>query len=139
MATRPPFVELEHTADVALGVYGRTWEELLVHAAQGMFYLIGSSHLADGADGAAREVVVEADDRPALLVEWLAELLTLHDTHGEVYGSFELGEVTAGHIAAKVRGRPIEEARLQLKAVTYHDLALRETEAGWEARVTFDV
>lgn len=137
MSQRPPFEELEHVSEVALRIYGRSWPELLEHAARGMFHLI-TEEPGQG-PRTERQVRVEAGDREALLVEWLSELLTLHDTHGEVYDAFELEEVTPERVVGKVRGRPLRGGRLQIKAVTYHDLELAESGRGLEARVTFDV
>ena len=67
------FEEIEHTADNALLVSGRSWEELLINAAHGMNSLIATKVSAIGSL-VQKQVVVEAADAEGLLVEWLSEL-----------------------------------------------------------------
>lgn len=138
MAGRAPFEEIPHTADVALRIRGSDWVELLTNAARGMFHLIDARPKTD--ERRVREVELSAGDRESLLVEWLSELLSLHDTHGEGYDEFEIEEAESNRLRARIRGGPVGSgARLQIKAVTYHDLEIRDTDQGYEARVTFDV
>lgn len=138
-AAEPAFEELAHTAEVGLRVRGRTWEELLVNAARGMFHLIRGEAEPARSGESVREVEVEAGDRESLLVEWLSALLSLHDTHGEVYQDFQVQDASAGRVRARLVGSRLQGYRLQIKAVTYHALEVRQTDREWVAQVTFDV
>lgn len=98
-------------------------------------------------------VTAEADDLEGLLVSWLSELLYLHDAEGFVPGDFivvEIGEPPmrrAGapkmKVGGTVRGRPIgewfEQIGPQVKAVTFHEIEVKERRGGWEATVYLDV
>jgi SHS2 domain-containing protein len=51
--------------------------------------------------------------------------------------------IDAHGLQATVRGEPIDRERHQLaheiKAVTYHQLEVKETDAGWQARFIVDI
>ncbi|MEZ5100894.1 MAG: archease [Thermoleophilia bacterium] len=86
---------------------------------------------------AEREVRVAANDRGALLVAWLEELLFLAETEGLVPEAARL-RLAPGSLAGVVRGR-LADARPLVKAVTYHRLEVAQDDAGWHARVVLDV
>ena len=80
---RPRFEILEHTADIGLGARGKTLEELFENAAAGMVEILG---VAAGHGSQHVDFVVEADDRAALLVRFLDELIYLVDARGARIG-----------------------------------------------------
>lgn len=135
--TRRRYELLEHTADLALRVYGRDLRELFANAAFAMF-----SQLADIEHIEApisRQVAVEGVDYESLLVNWLNELLYLHDTKREVYASFDIDELTPHRLKATVHGDKNQEIHTVIKGATYHDLAIAQTPEGYEATIVFDV
>jgi len=67
------YQEVEHTADRALHVWGRTLPDLFAGAARGMYSLMAD--LNGLAATERREVQLEAWDQESLLVDWLNELL----------------------------------------------------------------
>jgi len=86
-----------------------------------------------------RAVSLEALDRESLLVEWLNELLYLAESEGLLLSAFEIESLTDTTLQGRVGGIPAEETRSDIKAATYHDLALEEEEGGWSTLITFDV
>ncbi len=134
--------EQEHTADRALRVRGRELADLLVGAARGMFDLMGDT---EGVEPQAwRTIRLEAGDREELLVDWLNELLYLAEQEGLLFTEFYIESLTdaaptAAALAAHVGGAVAPATRAHIKAATYHDLKLVESEAGWSATITFDV
>jgi len=131
------YEQIEHTADLALRIYGRDLHELLANAAYAMF-----SQLADLqriALSVRREVEVEGTDYESLLVNWLNELLYLHETRGEVYSTFDIHALSPQHLQATVRGEHSQEIYTIIKGATYHDLAINKTTEGYTATVVFDV
>jgi SHS2 domain-containing protein len=76
-------------------------------------------------------------------VNWLSELLYLQDAEGWLFREFELNSLSHNSLAAVARGERLDPARHQLKllvkAITYHQLALEETPAGWRAQVYVDI
>jgi SHS2 domain-containing protein len=136
-----PFETFEHTADIGLVARGRTLEELLTHAAEGLVDLIVDPkglreriHL---------EVAVSAQDREALLVSWLNELLYLLDTRRFLPRRCRITQVTDTSLTAELAGDTIDPARHRVrrmvKAATYHGLQVTQADGRWEARVILDL
>ena len=132
------FEEIEHTADWALRIRGRNLSELLINAARGMSSLL-VSELADISVTQEERVEVEAYDAESLLVNWLSELAYWAEAEGIVFCEFNLQQVTPTHLRAVVRGGHVADLQKHIKAVTYHDLEIVETDDGLEATVVFDV
>ncbi len=131
------FEEIEHTADLALQVQGRNLEEIFVNAAYGLFSMMAD--LENLSPDVSREVHLAAPDRESLLVGWLNELLYLHEVEEEVYSRFEIATLSPTRLSAVVWGTKMTASKLAVKAATFHDLAIRETEDGYLATVVFDV
>lgn len=132
------FEELEHTADAAIRVWGRTLAELFANAAHGL-----AAQLAEEPGqvkpAVEHRIELEAYDVETLLVAWLGELLYLGERDGIVFVDFEMGDVTETHLQAVARGGPVQEYRRYVKAVTFNELRIVQTEEGYEATVVFDV
>jgi SHS2 domain-containing protein len=132
------FEELEHTADLALKVRGHNLEEVFANAAYGMFSLMAD---LDGLEPTiSREISLESLDYEALLVDWLNELLYLHEVEEEIYTRFEIEALSPTELSAIVWGAKVKASKLTVKAATFHDLEISETEDGYLlVTVVFDV
>jgi SHS2 domain-containing protein len=86
-----------------------------------------------------RELELEAYDAESLLVEWLGELAYWAEMEQMVFRQFDLEEVTSTHLKAVVRGGRAPILHKHIKAVTYHNLAIIESEDGVETTIVFDV
>jgi SHS2 domain-containing protein len=134
------FEWIEHTADLGVRVWAPTLEELFEAAGLAL-----AAALYEGPVGGAPAcgVRLEASDRPALLVEWLSELLFLMTAGGWVLGRFEVTMAGESGLRAEVGGERFDAARHQLrtevKAPTFHGLRLDRGSAGWQAQVIFDL
>ena len=131
------FQEIEHTADWAFRVRGRDLAQLFANAARGVFEL--QEGTGKDETGTAREVAVSGKDRETLLVNWLNELLYLQETQQEIYGQFEILEISDTHLRARVHGRPHRPEGKVIKAVTFHGLEIKQNEEGLEATIVADV
>jgi SHS2 domain-containing protein len=131
------FEEIDHTADIAIRVWGRDLAELFANAAYGMAY-----QLAD-LDGVTctvqRALTLEAFDVETLLVAWLGELLYLGERDGCVFVSFDIAEITPKKLNATARGGEPHGRRSHIKAVTFSGLEVQQTDDGYETTVVFDV
>lgn len=131
------FEEVEHTADLALRVWGEDLKALFTSAARGMAWLM--------ADPEGVEVDVEfsvelsAEDPETLLVTWLGELLYLSERENLIFTEFDLEQVSSTHLVGKVRGGAPERWRNHIKAATFSELDIREMESGLGTNVVFDV
>jgi SHS2 domain-containing protein len=132
---------LEHTADVGFEAFGSTREEAFVNAARALTYLIVELDAID--PGEEVSVQVQGTDPVSLLVNWLSELLYLHDAEGWLFRDFEIQSLQDDSLSAVARGEKFQrsrhQAKLLVKAITYHQLALEETPRGWRAQVYVDI
>jgi len=131
------YEEIEHTADVGIRAYGRSLRELFANAAEGMFSLIAD--LSKVRPMGEMEVRVTGNDLQELLVNFLSELIALHETEGVLLCDFDV-RVRGTTVRARVRGERIDkrrhELKLAIKAVTYHRLRIDPKEG--IAEVIFD-
>jgi SHS2 domain-containing protein len=130
---------LEHTADVGLRAYGDTLEECFELAAAALVEIIG---IARPGGGRHYSLELAADDVGALLVDWLSEILYLHDVHDTVISKIEVTSVSNGELRGGVTMAPRGDAVIegvQVKAVTYHQLDVQHSARGWTAEVYLDV
>ncbi len=125
---------IDHTADSAIRVWGEDYGELVQQAALGMIAVMVETD--DLEPSRSVTVRAEAPDSEMLLHDLLAELLHIVEDDGlvpvrEMEGTVEVDVVE------------LEKARDHLlgllKAVTYHELDIREADEGLETVVTFDM
>lgn len=133
----PPWEEIDHTADWALRVWGDDLPALFENAARGMVSLLGDA--PPSASTIQQTIRLQAPDLETLLVDWLTELLTLID-EGITLDVIRVTRVEGLGLDAEVQGGPVTEPfRKEIKAVTYHMLAIQKTDAGYETVIVFDV
>lgn len=130
------FQEIEHTADWAFQVRGTDFGELLRNAAIGLAEVEKWATMSG--PKITRHAEVRGHDRESLLVNWLNEVLYLHEKYGEAYRDFEFLEITDTHLRALIRGHQSRNHRRQIKAVTFHGLHVEHND-GWEATIVVDV
>ncbi len=131
-----PYEEIDHTADWAFRAFGKDLKELYANAAYALFALEGA---LDAQSTLTREIHVEGIDREALLVNWLSELLFQQETKRETYQKFDITQLTDTELEATVHGAQTQPITKFIKAVTYHDLKIEQTENGWQATIVVDV
>jgi SHS2 domain-containing protein len=129
---------VEHTADWALRLRGRDLVALFSRAAEGLARLLAGDLSAVPLDQ-ERPVSLAAYDAEGLLVDWLGDLAYWAERDGLVFPVAELRVLTPTKLEGTVRGGHVPELQKHIKAVTYHDLAIRETAGGLEVTVVFDV
>ncbi len=129
--------EIPHTADLALHVWGSDLLDLFATAARAMMSFVAVP-AQQGGELRAR-VQLEALDTETLLVDWLGELLFLLERERAVFVTYDFDRVTPHALSADLTGRPVGTYLANIKAVTYHNLAVVQTEEGYETEVVFDV
>jgi SHS2 domain-containing protein len=132
---------LSHTGDLGMVAYGRDLPELFAHAAWVMFDL-----MSDATTIRPQHTVtlsVNAVDLEDLLVRWLSELLYLYDTRRLLCCTFHCTLLEPTHLTATVAGEPLDPDRhpidTEIKAVTYHQIAVEQVDGRWQARIIFDL
>ncbi len=135
---RVAFEEIDHTADRALRIYGSNLRDLFLNAAQGMNSLIIAAPIS-GSEQREKLVALEAMDIESLLVDWLSELAYWAEIEMLVFEEFKIESVSSTHIRAKLYGTRVKKLKKHIKAVTYHNLDIVQTDEGMTATVVFDV
>ncbi len=128
--------EIEHTADLALHLWGDDLPDLFTTAARGMFAFVAVDVAA--APTRAVPVTLEALDVETLLVDWLNELLYWTEIAGLAFTAFDFETLTPTHLVATAHGAPITEYGKYVKAATFHDIAVLQTPEGYETEIVFD-
>jgi SHS2 domain-containing protein len=142
MLQRPSYREIEHTADVGFELNAPDLKSAFEQAAAATFDLI--CDLDTVGDGVCRSVRVGARDADLenMMVRWLSELLYVLEAEGLLLSHFDVRKLESDVIEAGVAGEPVDHDRhdlkTELKAVTYHDLAVEQVDGQWLVRVIFD-
>ena len=136
--------ELAHTSEIGLRAQAATLADLFGCLARAMIDLTGVE-ADEEAEPLTLEVDVSAVDVESLLVDWLNEVLYLHEVTGVVPQRVTVHAITpatmqAKEIQATLAGRPgCGLSDLQIKAVTYHQLLVVQEQDAWKAEVFFDI
>jgi SHS2 domain-containing protein len=135
------FEELPHTADWSFRAFGRNLPELFENAAFAIFSMEGavSPEPTSQTPTVKRTVQVSGMDYESLLVNWLSELLYLQESNRETYYRFDIQELSPTTLKAAVYGSPGIHIDKLVKAATYHNLKIEQTQEGWQATVVVDV
>ena len=127
---------VEHTGEIELEIEAGSAEAVFEEALRALADWVPPP--GEG-EPTRQEIELAAADRPALLADWLEELVYLAETSGFAAEAIERLELEADRLGATVTGRPCPPQTL-IKAVTYHRLEMAEAEDGtWHARVVLDV
>ena len=140
-AGKPIYQAIDHTGDLGMLVFGADLRELFAHAAWGLFDLMTDAERIE--PRLNRDLTVEAMDLEDLMVRWLGELLYAYDTHRFLAVNAAFHTLESTRLRATLRGDMFDAERhpidTEIKAVTYHQIAVERLGAGWQARVIFDI
>ncbi len=137
-------IKEDATADIAYFAYGRSLAGMYENAALGLFSIITDLDKVDKIQ--TDMVTVEAEDREALLLDFLNELLYRWDVDKVLFSDFAcelLEEDGRFVITAECKGESFDErkhsAKAGVKAVTYFGMEVVEEGGIWRAKITLDV
>ena len=143
------FQQLPHTADIKMRAYGKTKQDLFIHALQGMFQLMRP--YAQGCErrddllvcnkfAKQHTVVVESLNMQSLLIDFLSEALWRSDAYNEIYLNAHISVMDDTHIQATLYGVSVTGYEgAEIKAVTYHDASIVYEKDMWQADIVFDI
>ncbi len=136
----PLYRELEHTGDLGIEVTAPTRTELFRRAALALASILVESSKVEAAE--RRPVEITADDDINLMHDLLTELLQLFAADGFIWRDAEVEE-QACTLHVMLHGESFDPNRHtscgEIKAVTYHQLAVEKVSNEWRARIIFDV
>jgi SHS2 domain-containing protein len=132
---------IEHTADIGIRVKGDDLKGLFINAALAMFEIIAEKQKTESTRQVKAKIEQEADNLEELFINWLNELLSLSATKELIFSEFKIDKLDENSLKAIVTGNDIKNYKVntEIKAATYHQLKIQESESGWQAEVIFDV
>jgi SHS2 domain-containing protein len=135
------FEILDHPADIGFRARGASLAELFANCAHALIALILEP--ADIRPAEQLALTAEGTDYESLLVNWLNEVLYYVDGRRLALSRFDITHLSQTRIDCTAWGEPRDAARhpakLVVKAVTYHQLTVRQDENGCVADVYVDV
>lgn len=138
---------LEHKADLKIRVFGKTKEELFQNALWGMQESL-KSEARRPKERIKRKIKIKSLDLPALLVDFLSEVLYLVQVNKEIYTNINFKKFLdtpstnsgQAEIEGELIGQKVERFGEDIKAVTHHSLDIHQKkDGGWEATILFDI
>ncbi|HIE31797.1 MAG TPA: archease [Methanosarcinales archaeon] len=135
---------LDHPADVKFRASGKTIEEAFEYAALAMFGAMIDTDTVQPAT--TLDIDLDADDCEELLYNFLSELLYLFEVEEIVFGRFDVERIgrydDSYHLRAHATGEKINLERhrfdVGVKAVTFHDMMIEQTDVGYTVQVVVD-
>jgi SHS2 domain-containing protein len=132
---------LEHPADIGIEASGHTLAEAFEYSALGLMSLIVEPATVDSSE--QRIVSLKGTDPENLLVLWLSEIIYLYDGEDFLVSKVTIERLAGGELEAILEGEKMIEAkhtlRMDVKAITYHQLKIDVTPEGVLLRVFLDI
>jgi SHS2 domain-containing protein len=126
---------------MGIEAYGNSLKEVFEYAALGLVSIIVDPTTIDPVE--QRYVKLKGSDPENLLVKWLSEVLYLYDGQEFLPSDVSIRRLTTRELEAVVTGETVDEAKhvfkMDVKAITYHQLKVEEMEDGCVVRVFVDI
>ena len=138
--TTPHWEHFEHKADIGVRGFGNKPAEAFEQVALAMSAIITDLSLIEPRD----EVTINCQeaDQELLLADWLNALIFEISTRYMLFSQFEVF-IENGRLKAKAWGEPINIKRhqpaVEIKAATYTELAVFQSQGQWIAQCVVDV
>jgi len=132
---------IDHTADDGYEIIADSLEELFYEAGYELLDMLYDRKTISEKD--TKEINLESPSLDMLLHDFLAELLEIAQYELFPIKRIEILELSDQKLRAKVYGEPFDLKKhmfiLEIKAVTYHQLAAKKQGNKWFGRVIFDL
>ena len=136
-----PFEYFDVEADVGVHAWAEDRAGAFAEAARGVLALIVDPESVGDRD--RREVRAQAGSAEALLVNWVNECLYVHEIEGFAVSDVEVTVCTKVLVHGFLRGEEFDPDRHRagtiVKAATFHQVGVTETEGRVDVRLIVDV
>lgn len=137
------FQLFDHTADVGIRVRAASLAGLLQPASQGLYAAIGELVACPASNGESCDMHLTGGTAAQLLRDFLTLLLLRFEQRAQMVVRLNRPRLEDENLRATVEFRSVDEARSayhrEVKAITYHELAIRPIVGGFEATVIVDI
>ena len=141
MTPKPKYELIDHTADFGIRVWGNSVINLFQNAAMALMDQLLEAGLS--MEQQARQIKVEGDDLPDLMVNWLREILFLWVGEELLVRSVHIEALADSKLSARVQTEVFSPQhhviKTEIKAVTYHQIQVAAVGRQWEARIILDI
>ena len=131
----------DHTADMGVRVRADTLAGLIRPAAQGLYATIGE--LVGSVARGPLHFDESGEDRAILLRDFLSHLLLLFERDQRLLTGIEQVDFSDCRLLVEGEVAAVDQERSafhrEVKAITYHELAIREADGGFEATYIVDI
>ena len=137
---------IDHTADIQTESWGRTLEEAFSQCALSLMTII-TPNLEKILPVIQKTIKIKAEDKEALLFDFLSEFLFIFDVEELVFNEITLEFIHKINdfyeLKAVVRGEKFDKKKHELgtevKAVTYSFMEIEESEGLVKIKIIFDI
>lgn len=132
---------IEHTADLGFKAYGSTLQAMFANAAAALIGVMVDRETVQ--PKLERALQVGGQDLDTVLVSWLNELLYVFDIEQVFLTQFNFAYISDHGLEAIAKGEAMDpkhhHIKTTIKAVTYHQLYVKERNGLWRCRVFLDL
>jgi len=140
------FIYEDHTADVQARCWGRSLEEAFNQTAYSLMATI-TPDLKRISSNIEKKIKIEAEDKEALLFDFLSELLYIFDVDELVFNTIKVQIIKESEdlfvLNALLRGEKFDvtkhEIGIEVKAITYSFMEIAESKNKVEISIVFDI
>ena len=129
------------TADIAVVAYGESLQKLFAHAAEGLIFVFAEPDQIEKIE--KRVIKLPGSDIENLMVKWLNEILYFFEVKEFLGKEFKILTLDENHLHAEIAGETYKREKhlikTEIKAVTYHQLAIKQQKGKWKAKIIFDL
>lgn len=138
------FEILSHPADIGFAFRGDSLEEAFAQAARALLFMLGGTEALQSLQFSRTvSISLDAPDLLDLLFDWLSEILFLFDSQQLLLGEFSFTSLSETTLTAEAKGEVFDSERFEtpyyVKAITFHQMELKQTAGGWNGQVFVDI
>lgn len=132
---------IPHTADLGIRVTGKDLKDLFQKAGWALFDIMTDIKKIRPLE--KETISVRADNLDELMNYWLTSLLQQFTLKNRLLSDFRMAHISDTSLEAIIQGEPFDPTRheiiKEIKAITFHNLSVKQLANGWQAEVIFDV
>ena len=137
---------LDHTADVLIHSWGKDMESAFEQTAYGLMETITPDRSKISIE-VEKEIKIEAEDKEALLFDFLSEFLFIFDVEDLVFSEIKVHSIEliegryelSASLKGEVFNKDKHEIGIEVKAITYSFLEINEGIDKVEIKMVFDI
>ena len=132
---------LDHTADISIKVKAPSLKGIFIQSSVAMMDLICNIDKVNPIN--SFKIDASGVSSEQLLVNWLQELLYLHEVKNYLFSKFTIRSINRGVITGSATGEKFDSSRHELlnhiKAVTYNNLEIKKENGNFVTIITLDI